>query len=166
MRKIKKLVATLLAATMVMAMGVTAFAAETLTNGTYTANQNLYKNSNCSTTSMGDAAVNDLKAEIVVNGDTATLKVHTHEITYLGLTGHLGAMSLKVNGTTYTGVLSKGEVEDGDYAGETDYIYTFTGVPTSAITEGAVLEGSYTAKVSIMPKKATGYLKLTNITAE
>lgn len=26
--------------------------------------------------------------------------------------------------------------------------------------------GSYTAKVSIMPMKATGYLKLTNITAE
>ena len=82
MRKIKKLVATLLAATMVMAMGVTAFAAETLANGTYTANQNLYKNSDCSTTSMGDAAVNDLKAEIVVNGATSTLKVHTHEITY------------------------------------------------------------------------------------
>ena len=43
MRKIKKLVATLLAATMVLAMGVTAFAAENdstaLAAGTYTANQ-------------------------------------------------------------------------------------------------------------------------------
>ena len=40
MRKIKKLVATLLAATMMMAMGVTAFAADgaTLANGSYTAN--------------------------------------------------------------------------------------------------------------------------------
>jgi len=41
MRKIKKLVATLLAATMVLAMGVTAFAAENdstaLAAGTYTA---------------------------------------------------------------------------------------------------------------------------------
>ena len=166
MRKIKKLVATLLAATMVLAMGVTAFAAENLANGTYTANQNLYKNSDCSTTSMGDAAVNDLKAEIVVNGATSTLKVHTHEITYMKLTGHLSAMTLKVNGTTYTGAASTGEVKDGDYEGETDYIYTFTGVPTSAITEGVVLEGTYTAKVSIMPMKATGYLKLTNITAK
>ena len=43
MRKIKKLVATLLATTMVMAMGVTAFAADTLADGTYSANQNLYK---------------------------------------------------------------------------------------------------------------------------
>ena len=45
MRKIKKLVATLLAATMVMAMGVTAFAADSLADGKYTAKQNLYKNS-------------------------------------------------------------------------------------------------------------------------
>lgn len=37
MRKIKKLVATLLAATMVMAMGVTAFAADSLADGKYTA---------------------------------------------------------------------------------------------------------------------------------
>ena len=143
MRKIKKLVATLLATTMVMAMGVTAFAADTLADGTYSANQNLYKNSDCSTTSMGDAAVNDLKAEIVVNGATSTLKVHTHEITYMKLTGHLSAMTLKVNGTTYTGAASTGEIKDGDYEGETDYIYTFTGVPTSAITEGVVLEGTY-----------------------
>ena len=51
MRKIKKLVATLLAATMVLAMGVTAFAAENdstaLAAGTYTANQNLYKDAEC-----------------------------------------------------------------------------------------------------------------------
>ena len=52
MRKIKKLVATLLAATMVMAMGVTAFAADSLADGKYTAKQNLYKNSACTTTSM------------------------------------------------------------------------------------------------------------------
>ncbi len=166
MRKIKKLVAALLAATMVMAMGVTAFAAENLASGTYTANQNLYKNADCSTTSMGNAAVSDLKAEIEVDGDTATLEVHTHEITYLGLTGHLSAMSIEVNGTTYTGEESEDVVADGDYAGKVDYIYTFTDIPTSAITEGVVLEGSYTAKVSIMPMKATGYLKLSNITAE
>lgn len=47
MRKIKKLVATLLAATMVMAMGVTAFAADSLADGKYTAKQNLYKKYVC-----------------------------------------------------------------------------------------------------------------------
>lgn len=83
MRKIKKLVATLLAATMVMAMGVTAFAADSLADGKYTAKQNLYKNSACTTTSMGDAALNDMRAEITIADDEATLVVHTHEITYL-----------------------------------------------------------------------------------
>ncbi len=43
MRKIKKLVATLLAATMVMAMGVTAFAADSLADGKYTAKQKISK---------------------------------------------------------------------------------------------------------------------------
>lgn len=52
MRKIKKLVATLLAATMVMAMGVTAFAADSLADGKYTAKQNLYKNSACTTSKL------------------------------------------------------------------------------------------------------------------
>ena len=93
MRKIKKLVATLLAATMVLAMGVTAFAA-----GTYTANQNLYKDAECTNPSMGDAAVNDMWADITINANgKATLVVHTHEIKYLGLTGHLGKM--EINGT-------------------------------------------------------------------
>ena len=73
MRKIKKLVATLLAATMVMAMGVTAFAADSLADGKYTAKQNLYKNSACTTTSMGDAALNDMRAEITIADDEATL---------------------------------------------------------------------------------------------
>lgn len=71
MRKIKKLVATLLAATMVLAMGVTAFAADSLADGKYTAKQNLYKNSACTTTSMGDAALNDMRAEITIADDEA-----------------------------------------------------------------------------------------------
>ena len=48
MRKIKKLVATLLAATMVMAMGVTAFAAGT----TYNVSTTLYKNESCTSVSI------------------------------------------------------------------------------------------------------------------
>ena len=151
MRKIKKLVATLLAATMVMAMGVTAFAADSLADGKYTAKQNLYKNSACTTTSMGDAALNDMRAEITIADDEATLVVHTHEITYLGLTGHLGKMVTPKQTTTN---------------GVTDYYFTFTGLDASTIYEGCVITGKFTTYVGSMPMNATGYLKLTDITAK
>lgn len=157
MRKIKKLVATLLAATMMMAMGVTAFAADgaTLANGSYTANQNLYKNAACTKTSMGDAAVNDMWADITINANgKATLVVHTHEIKYLGLTGHLGKM--EINGT------AKEPVKDssGDVV---DYYFTFTDLDASMFYEGCVITGKFTTYVGIMPMSATGYLKLTGI---
>lgn len=152
-----KLVATLLAATMVMAMGVTAFAADSLADGKYTAKQNLYKNSACTTTSMGDAALNDMRAEITIADDEATLVVHTHEITYLGLTGHLGKMV--VNGKTVT-------PKQTTTNGVTDYYFTFTGLDASTIYEGCVITGKFTTYVGSMPMNATGYLKLTDITAK
>lgn len=159
MRKIKKLVATLLAATMVLAMGVTAFAAENdstaLAAGTYTANQNLYKDAECTNPSMGDAAVNDMWADITKNANgKATLVVHTHEIKYLGLTGHLGKM--EINGT------AKEPVKDssGDVV---DYYFTFTDLDASMFYEGCVITGKFTTYVGIMPMSATGYLKLTGI---
>ena len=70
MRKIKKLVATLLAATMVMAMGVTAFAADNTKTvaAEYEANVTLYKDANCSSTSMGNRGI-DNPAEITVYTD-------------------------------------------------------------------------------------------------
>ena len=157
MRKIKKLVATLIAATMVMAMGVPAFAADSLADGKYTAKQNLYKNSACTTTSMGDAALNDMRAEITIADDEATLVVHTHEITYLGLTGHLGKMV--VNGKTVT-------PKQTTTNGVTDYYFTFTGLDASTIYEGCVITGKFTTYVGSMPMNATGYLKLTDITAK
>ena len=43
MRKLKKIIATVLAATMMMAMGVTAFAAEQIEDGDYSASVTLYK---------------------------------------------------------------------------------------------------------------------------
>lgn len=159
MRKIKKLVATLLAATMVLAMGVTAFAAENdstaLAAGTYTANQNLYKDAECTNPSMGDTAVNDMWADITINANgKATLVVHTHEIKYLGLTGHLGKM--EINGT------AKEPVKDssGDVV---DYYFTFTDLDASMFYEGCVITGKFTTYVGIMPMSATGYLKLTGI---
>ncbi len=159
MRKIKKLVATLLAATMVMAMGVTAFAADSLAAGKYTAKQNLYKNAACTTTSMGDAALNDMRADITIaDDDTATLVVHTHEITYLGLTGHLGKMV--VDGTTVT------PKTQTTADGVTDYYFTFTDLDASDLYEGCVITGKFTTYVGSMPMNATGYLKLTDITAK
>ncbi len=159
MRKIKKLVATLLAATMLLAMGVTAFAAENdstaLAAGTYTANQNLYKDADCTNPSMGDAAVNDMWADITINADkTATLVVHTHEIKYLGLTGHLGKM--EINGVAK-------EPAKADVDGVTDYYFTFTNLDASMFYEGCTITGKFTTYVGIMPMSATGYLKLTGI---
>lgn len=160
MRKVKKLVATLLAATMVLAMGVTAFAAENdstaLAAGTYTANQNLYKDAACTNTSMGDAAVNDMWADITINADnkTATLVVHTHEIKYLGITGHLGKMV--IDGVT--GVMATEKVD-----GVTDYSFTFEGLDASKFYEGCVITGQFTTYVGVMPMSSTGYLKLTGI---
>lgn len=155
----KKLTAAVAAATMVMAMGVTVFAAGDsgkLASGTYTANQNLYKNQACTNPSMGDEALNDMKADITIDGDYATLVVHTHEITYLGLTGHLGNMV--INGET--GVMDEITTDD-----VTDYTFTFTQLDASMFYEGCVITGQFTTYVGSMPMKATGYLKLTNITS-
>lgn len=153
----KKLITTLLATMMVLAMGVTAFAADSLIDGEYTAKQNLYKNADCSTTSMGDSALNDMRAEITIEDDEATLVIHTHEITYLGLTGHLGKMV--INGTTVT-------PEETTTDGVKDYYFTFTGLDASDIYEGCVITGKFTTYVGSMPMNATGYLKLTDITAK
>lgn len=156
--RLKKAVAAVVATTVVMAMGaVTAFAAEPLSDGEYTANQNLYKNAECTKTSMGDDAVNDMKADIVIEGDEATLVVHTHEIKYLGITGHLGKMVI--------GDDEQLPVEK-TVNGVTDYYFTFTGLDADSISEGCVITGQFTTYVGKMPMNATGYLKLTNITAQ
>lgn len=86
-----------------------------------------------------------------------TLVVHTHEITYLGLTGHLGKMV--VNGKTVT-------PKQTTTNGVTDYYFTFTGLDASTIYEGCVITGKFTTYVGSMPMNATGYLKLTDITAK
>lgn len=156
----KKLTAAVAAATMVMAMGVTVFAAgdsEALANGKYTANQNLYKNEACTNPSMGDKALNDMKADITIRGSKAILVVHTHEITYLGLTGHLGEMV--INGET-------GKIGETTTNGVKDYTFTFTNLDASTFYEGCVITGQFTTYVGDMPMKATGYLKLTNITVK
>lgn len=154
---LKKLTATILTAAMIMVMGVTVFAAgnlEKLANGTYTANQNLYKNAACTNESMGNKALNDMKASITIDGDEATLVVHTHEITYLGLTGHLGEMIIDGDAQKPDKIIT---------GGVTDYCFTFENLDAAMFYEGCVITGQFTTYVGSMPMKATGYLKLTNI---
>lgn len=152
MRKLKKIIATVLAATMMMAMGVTAFAATPTGDGSYTANQSLYKDAACTKKSMGNDAVKDLVAYIDIENGKATLTVNTHEITYLGLTGHLGKMTIGE------------DTQEAQLGDNGEYYFTFENLDASQFTEGCVITGKYTTYVGKMPMKATGYLKLTNIT--
>ena len=109
------------------------------------------------TNDKGDQIVISRSGEITIADDEATLVVHTHEITYLGLTGHLGKMV--VNGKTVT-------PKQTTTNGVTDYYFTFTGLDASTIYEGCVITGKFTTYVGSMPMNATGYLKLTDITAK
>lgn len=147
----KKLTAVVAAATMVMAMGVTAFASgSTLDDGEYTAAAHLYKQEACTDLSMGDQGMDGM--DIVIEGDTATITLHTKQITYLGLTGTLKSMTLYDN-------------DDNEYvATKSGYDFTVTDFPADQITENAVFKGSFTANVSIMPINMTGYLQITDIT--
>ena len=147
MRKIKKLVATLLAATMVMAMGVTAFAADNTKTvaAEYEANVTLYKDANCSSTSMGNRGI-DNPAEITVYTDgTADFVLRTHQFTYIGIKGALSGMSL--DGIKATDL--------GDYE-----------LDASKITEGNVIEGTFTVSVLSSHSEKTGYLKINSLTAK
>ena len=154
MKTFRRIVATSLAALMIMVMGTTAFAATapggSLVDGSYTAKQNLYKNVECTNPSMGDKALNDLRANITIDGDNATLTVNTHEISYLGIKGHLSEMEIN------------GQIGDFVKVGST-YSFTFTGLDKNMISNDCVIEGQFTTEVAKMPKKSTGYLKLSDI---
>lgn len=152
MRKIKKLVATLLAATMVMAMGVTAFAADNTKTvaAEYEANVTLYKDANCSSTSMGNREI-DNPAEITVYTDgTADFVLRTHQFTYIGIKGALSGMSLDGIKATDLG----------------DYDYQVSELDASKITEGNVIEGTFTVSVLSSHSEKTGYLKINSLTAK
>ena len=152
MRKIKKLVATLLAATMVMVMGVTAFAADNTKTvaAEYEANVTLYKDANCSSTSMGNRGI-DNPAEITVYTDgTADFVLRTHQFTYIGINGALSGMSLDGIKATDLG----------------DYDYQVSELDASKITEGNVIEGTFTVSVLSSHSEKTGYLKINSLTAK
>ena len=152
MRKIKKLVATLLAATMVMVMGVTAFAADNTKTvaAEYEANVTLYKDANCSSTSKGNRGI-DNPAEITVYTDgTADFVLRTHQFTYIGIKGALSGMSLDGIKATDLG----------------DYDYQVSELDASKITEGNVIEGTFTVSVLSSHSEKTGYLKINSLTAK
>ena len=152
MRKIKKLVATLLAATMVMVMGVTAFAADNTKTvaAEYEANVTLYKDANCSSTSMGNRGI-DNPAEITVYTDgTADFVLRTHQFTYIGIKGALSGMSLDGIKATDLG----------------DYDYQVSELDASKITEVNVIEGTFTVSVLSSHSEKTGYLKINSLTAK
>ena len=155
MRKLKKIIATVLAATMMMAMGVTAFEADGTSKGKtvaaeYEANVTLYKNANCSSTSMGNRGI-DNPAEITVYTDgTANFVLRTHQFTYIGIKGALSGMSLDGIKATDLG----------------DYDYQVSELDASKITEGNVIEGTFTVSVLSSHSEKTGYLKINSLTAK
>ena len=153
MRKIKKLVATLLAATMLMAMGITAFAAEndsqTLAAGTYTANVTLYKDANCSSTSMGNKGIDNPAKVVVYTDGTADFTLYTHQFTYIGIKGALSGVTLDGIDSTSLG----------------DYDYLVSGLDASKIAEGSVIKGTFTVSVLASHSAKTGYLKINSLTA-
>lgn len=122
-----------------------------LDDGEYTEAVHLYKKADCVDLSMGDRGLDGM--DIVIEGDTAMITFHTKEIKYLGLTGALKSLTIYDNDNhAYVGTKS-------------GYDFTVTDFPADQIAENAVFKGSFTANVSIMPINMTGYLKISDITA-
>lgn len=152
MRKLKKIIATVLAATMMMAMGVTAFAAEQIEDGDYSASVTLYKEAACRHTSMGNQGIESVVASY--NGDgTVNITLVSKRVFYSNEQGQLNSFAL------YT---SAGVKMDATADGRTFTIYNF---PASDFQEGSVLKGEFTSYVSIMGTR-TGYLKVNSLTEQ
>ncbi len=160
-RATKRVVALVLALMMVAMMGVTAFADTTtvLSDGTHTATATLYKDSACTTLSMGNDALTtgDSNVTIEVKDGLATLSFSTKDLTVtrLGITvtGKLASMVLyDADAGTYTATTE----DDG-------YTFVISKVPVKYLIDGVVFEGTFKATVSIIETNMSGYLQLTNI---
>lgn len=157
----KKLVTTLLAAVMVLAMGVTAFAAE---GDITTLSTSLYKDgqydasSPSSNLSMGDGAVLDTTYEELEDGTYLVTVNFSESFKAYGITSHLTNVELDLDGNG-----SYDEEEDVDYFlinGESDtsavvgYSFVTTAVPTSTI----MYDAQFTIEALKMPIEAEGDL--------
>ena len=153
MRKIKKLVATLLAATMVLAMGVTAFAAGT----TYNVSTTLYKNESCTSVSMGNSGIASVTATVDEENGTVDILLKTKSVFYSNKTGQLSkVVLLDALGETYEG-----------YTVADDYLtFHIDGFPAEDFTTGSVITGKFTSSVPLMGGEKTGYLKINSMTAQ
>ena len=70
-------------------MGVTVFAADGTSEGktvaaSYDANVTLYKDANCSSTSMGNKGIDNPAKVVVYTDGTADFTLYTHQFTYIG----------------------------------------------------------------------------------
>lgn len=154
MKKItKKLVTMLLAAVMVMAMGVTAFAAEVITEGDYDASVTLYKEEACTNESMGNQGIESVKASY--NGDgTVEITLVSKKVFYSDEQGQLNSFALYSGNTKYEAV-----------PGEEVRTFVIENFPAADFQEGSVLKGEFTSYVSIMGTR-TGYLKVNSLTEQ
>ncbi len=153
MKKItKKLVTMLLAAVMVMAMGVTAFAAEVITEGDYDASVTLYKEEACTNESMGNQGIESVKASY--NGDgTVEITLVSKKVFYSNEQGQLNSFALYSGNTKY----------EADSVGNRTFV--IENFPAADFQEGSVLKGEFTSYVSIMGTR-TGYLKVNSLTEQ
>lgn len=152
MRKLKKIIATVLAATMMMAMGVTAFAAEPIEEGEYSASVTLYKEAACQHTSMGNQGIESVVASYDGNGNV-NITLVSKKVFYSNEQGQLNSFAL------YT---SNGVKMDATAVGRT---FTIKNFPASDFQEGSILKGEFTSYVSIMGTR-TGYLKVNSLTEQ
>ena len=153
MRKIKKLVATLLAATMVMAMGVTAFAAGT----TYNVSTTLYKDEGCSSVSMENSGIVSVTATVDEENETVDILLKTKSVIYSSKTGQLSNVVL----------IDSSENEYKGYTVGDDYLtFHIDGFPADEFEAGAVITGKFTSSVPLMGGEKTGYLKINSMTAQ
>lgn len=147
----KKFAAIGMAAMMIMAMGVTAFAAAP---GTYAVN--LYAPSGIQMTHMSPIVGADLEDQ----GDSVKLTIYTQEITVDPITGYLSALSIENN----EGI----EVEWDENGQPTAFEYEFADVAGEpAISADEMLDITYTVEfvnAGGMHQQSTGSIMLVDRT--
>ena len=153
----KKVTATFLVAIMMLAMGVTSFAAENETtySGKYSATATLYKDAACTELSMGNDAIVSAEIDIVNGMATITLKTQDITVTRMGITatGHLTELTLIAGDQSYAAQVGP----DGES------LFTIPNIPANLIAEGVVFSAKCKASVVIIPVNMDGYMKFTNI---
>lgn len=155
MGKLKKMIAAVLAATMVLAMAVTVFAA--VGNGNYSVDATLYKDEECTELSMGDDALVSTAVSVSDGKATLTFTTKDIEVTRLGITvtGHLKSMVMyDADGNEYEATSSSN-----------GYVYQVKDFPADQLAEGAVFSATFEATVVIISVDMSGYLKFTNFTS-